>query len=133
MLDNSGYITLDNEHLFVLVSGDREQCKKIIDGLSSSRKKISLEKLINWESRYGRVKYVEGGRKKVLQFERLDEWKDCFLHSNYSFVPLLGIFRGWKKGVYYIWSILFSQLVLSILMGVVLQLLWEDRPITEPL
>lgn len=33
----------------------------------------------------------------------------------------------------YIWSILFSQFLVSILFGIVLQLLWEDRPITEPL
>jgi hypothetical protein len=35
--------------------------------------------------------------------------------------------------LYYIWCILFSQLLMSILIGIVLQLLWEDRPITEPL
>ena len=33
----------------------------------------------------------------------------------------------------YIWSIHLSQIMISILIGVVLQLLWEDRPITEPL
>lgn len=47
----------------------------------------------------------------------------------------VNIFSRWKDDVnmLYIWSILFSQLVASILVGVVLQLLWEDRPITEPL
>jgi len=40
----------------------------------------------------------------------------------------------WATGkAIYIWSILFSQLVASILIGIVLQLLWEDRSITEPL
>jgi len=33
----------------------------------------------------------------------------------------------------YIWSVLFFQFIISILIGVVLQSLWEDRPITEPL
>jgi hypothetical protein len=34
---------------------------------------------------------------------------------------------------YYIWSVHLSQFMMSILFGIVLQLLWEDRPITEPL
>jgi hypothetical protein len=38
-----------------------------------------------------------------------------------------------KPNIRYIWSILLSQFVISILIGIVLQLLWEDRPITEPL
>jgi hypothetical protein len=33
----------------------------------------------------------------------------------------------------YIWSVHLSQFMMSILIGVVLQLLWEDRPITQPL
>lgn len=33
----------------------------------------------------------------------------------------------------YIWSILLMQSVVAILVGLVLQLIWEDRPITEPL
>ena len=46
----------------------------------------------------------------------------------------IGIFKGKRKpSIIYIWSILFSQFVVSILIGVVLQLLWEDRAITEPL
>jgi len=44
----------------------------------------------------------------------------------------IGLFKG-KASIIYIWSILFSQLVVSILIGIVLQLLWEDRAITEPL
>ena len=45
------------------------------------------------------------------------------------------VFSSWSDDakVLYVWSILFSQLVASILVGIVLQLLWEDRPITEPL
>ena len=35
--------------------------------------------------------------------------------------------------IYYIWSIHLSQFMVSILIGIVFQLLWEDRPITEPL
>ena len=37
------------------------------------------------------------------------------------------------KPFYYIWSVHLSQFMMSILFGIVLQLLWEDRPITEPL
>ena len=51
--------------------------------------------------------------------------------KNYSSID---IHFPWKTAkAIYVWSILFSQLVVSILIGVVLQLLWEDRPITEPL
>ncbi len=38
-----------------------------------------------------------------------------------------------KYNLRYIWSVLLSQFIMSILIGIVLQLLWEDRPITEPL
>lgn len=64
--------------------------------------------------------------------EILDENVKCFgKFENYSSVK---IWLPWGPArAIYIWSILFSQLVVSILIGVVLQLLWEDRPITEPL
>ena len=32
-----------------------------------------------------------------------------------------------------IWSVLLSQFIVAIFVGVILQLIWEDRPITEPL
>jgi hypothetical protein len=48
--------------------------------------------------------------------------------SNYYSLPS---FFG--RPFYYIWSVHFSQFMMSILFGIVLQLLWEDRPITEPL
>lgn len=38
-----------------------------------------------------------------------------------------------KAVLIYIWKIHLTQFMMSILIGVVLQLLWEDRPITEPL
>jgi hypothetical protein len=48
-----------------------------------------------------------------------------------NFKRLDGFFQFFK--LRYIWSILLSQFMMSILIGIVLQLLWEDRPITEPL
>ena len=44
-------------------------------------------------------------------------------------------FKIFNRNIYirYIWSIHLSQFMMAILIGVVLQLLWEDRPITEPL
>jgi len=51
-------------------------------------------------------------------------------HSH--FIGLFGT-KAKEKSIIYIWSILLSQFVVSILIGVVLQLLWEDRAITEPL
>jgi hypothetical protein len=67
--------------------------------------------------------------------ERLKEDVKYFIKSekikNYRSID---IHFPWKTAkAIYVWSILFSQLVVSILIGVVLQLLWEDRPITEPL
>ena len=50
-------------------------------------------------------------------------------HYHRHFIGLFGA----EAGIIYIWSILLSQFVVSILIGVVLQLLWEDRAITEPL
>jgi len=35
--------------------------------------------------------------------------------------------------LYFLWSVHLSQCMMAILVGMVLQLLWEDRPVTEPL
>ena len=35
--------------------------------------------------------------------------------------------------IIYMWTVLFSQFVISIFLGIILQMLWIDRPITEPL
>lgn len=45
-------------------------------------------------------------------------------------LQLLGFHVG---KIRYIWSILFSQFIMAILIGIILQMIWEDRPITEPL
>jgi hypothetical protein len=39
----------------------------------------------------------------------------------------------YSPNLMYLWPVLMTQFMLSIIIGVVLQLLWEDRPITEPL
>ena len=58
-------------------------------------------------------------------------------HYNISFLkpvkvektyPIIGSVK-----IYYLWEILLSQFMVAMLIGIVLQLLWEDRPITEPL
>jgi len=56
----------------------------------------------------------------------------CNLLKLLTYIVLWGLpFTGTK--FYYVWSIHLSQFMVSILIGIVLQLLWEDRPITEPL
>lgn len=49
--------------------------------------------------------------------------------NNFEKIKIAGL----QNYFYYIWSIHLSQFVMAILIGVILQLLWEDRPITEPL
>lgn len=55
--------------------------------------------------------------------------------GKFGFLSNFHVIKLFNKNIYlrYIWSIHLSQFMLSILIGVVLQLLWEDRPITQPL
>jgi hypothetical protein len=62
--------------------------------------------------------------------------------KNFSAHPsIFGKFSGWLSNteeqgeveLYYIWSVHLSQFMMAILIGIILQLLWEDRAITEPL
>ena len=75
------------------------------------------------------VEYVTGGDDSPT-VDKLGSKDDSGIKHYHS--HSIGFFKG-KAGILYIWSILLSQFVVSILIGVVLQLLWEDRAITEPL
>ena len=61
----------------------------------------------------------------------LEKSKDIF-GLKFCYLDSFRIFNE-EIRIYHIWSVHFSQFVMSILIGIVLQLLWEDRPITEPL
>jgi len=47
-----------------------------------------------------------------------------------NFVKVPSFWGGW---IYFIWSMHLSQFMVAIMIGVILQMLWEDRAITEPL
>ena len=123
MLENSGFLTSDNSKLF-----DTKNVSEIKDikitGMEHSRLPNSLAIAeitheVDGDSKDNKISILESGR----QGER-----EMFGIKNFSIAE---IFRGTK--LYYIWSIHLSQFMVSILIGIVLQLLREDRPITEPL
>ncbi len=66
--------------------------------------------------------------KTLSTFKYIEKFKSSF--GGVIFLKLFG-HQSWH--IKYIWSILLSQFIVSIFIGVVLQFLWEDRPITEPL
>ena len=73
--------------------------------------------------------------------EVLDNCPDLVKELNKNNIPVIDSsmsavsrnYFGNEVTFYYIWKILFSQFLVAMLIGIVLQLLWEDRPITEPL
>ena len=71
--------------------------------------------------------FEETIQEKMKFFIKFKKWEWRNYASRKLQLPFL------NRPLIYIWSILFSQFVVSILMGAVLQLIWEDRPITEPL
>lgn len=126
LLNNSGFLSLDNEKLFACVAADSE----LINDLQDSQKHLSLLELVRgWDTGGHRTFMINS---VSLPIKRVDLWQDTWLGSNYRYLPFWWHSEG-DHGIIYVWSILFSQMVMSILTGIVLQLLWEDRPITEPL
>ncbi|MCK5074571.1 MAG: hypothetical protein KAQ98_14160 [Bacteriovoracaceae bacterium] len=123
MLENSGFLTSDNPKLF-----DTKNVSGIKDikstGMEHSRlpNSLAIAKItheVTDSSEDHEISILESGRQGK---------KTLFGIKNFSIAKL---FTGTK--FYYIWSIHLSQFMVSILIGIVLQLLWEDRPITEPL
>ena len=125
MLENSGFLTSDNSKLF-----DTKNVSEIKDikitGIEHSRLPNSLPIAeitheVTGSSEDHKIEILESGRqgeRKLLGIK------------NFSIAKL---FTSTKLKFYYVWSIHLSQFMVSILIGIVLQLLWEDRPITEPL
>ncbi len=103
MLENSGFLNAE-----ILFDGKAPETS------------LCLDQFFEWENLKPKIKYFVGDGEESA-------WK------NYK-KRAIELFRIMGDGhIRYIWSILFSQFVVSILFGIVLQLLWEDRPITEPL
>ena len=65
------------------------------------------------------------------EIEDFAKWGN-FTWKNYAVRPVNNVFWPGKE-IIYIWSVLLSQALMAIFIGVILQLIWEDRPITEPL
>ena len=123
MLENSGFLTSDNPKLF-----GPTKAPKIKDIKIKGIKHLgSYDSLVIGEITHR----VDGDNKdneiSILNSDRQGERKLLGI-KNFSIAKL---FTGTE--FYYIWSVHLSQFMVSILIGIVLQLLWEDRPITEPL
>ena len=125
MLENSGFLTSDNSKLF-----DTKNVSEIKDikitgmehsPLPNSLAIAEITHEVDGDSKDNKISILESGR----QGER-----KLFTIKNFSIAKL---FTSTKYKFYYVWSVHLSQFMVSILIGIVLQLLWEDRPITEPL
>ena len=121
MLETSGFLTSDNPKLF-----DQKNVSEIknieITGIEHlhSRNSLAISKITHKvNSKDHKIIILESGCQKERKMLGI---------KNFSIAKL---FTGTE--LYYIWSIHLSQFMVSILIGIVLQLLWEDRPITEPL
>ncbi|HLC16946.1 MAG TPA: hypothetical protein VJL89_12050 [Thermodesulfovibrionia bacterium] len=64
--------------------------------------------------------------------ECLKNQKDRKLYEINNYTSLT-VWKNKEFKIYHIWSIHLSQFVMSILIGIIWLLIWEDRPITEPL
>lgn len=92
---------------------------------------LSSKNLVG-ELTYDEEKELYGKENQLVFLQELDSIKNKdqkrkYL-NNFKMVSSIN-----NSHLYYIWSIHLSQFMMAILIGVILQLLWEDRPITEPL
>jgi hypothetical protein len=121
MLENSGFLTSDNPKL---VGPKPSKIKNInIRGIkhSDSNDSLSIGEITH------RVK--DNQIEEILGSEEHQKERILLGIKNFSVAKLFTT----DTKFYYIWSVHLSQFMVSILIGIVLQLLWEDRPITEPL
>ncbi len=106
-LENSGFLRLDNTRVLALDITPR--MGRLLNG--------HME-ILAFQKIWGGHNYIEliGGKlRPPLSYL---EW---------------GNRRTGRFTLYFIWSVMAAQTMMSILAGIILQLLWEDRPITEPL
>ncbi|MBU4012581.1 MAG: hypothetical protein KJ550_03855 [Proteobacteria bacterium] len=124
MLENSGFLKSDNPKLFGQKKADNIKDIKItgIKQLDSNNS-LSIGEITHRANVDSKDNLIE----EILGSEHQKE-RALLGIENFTSMEL---FTGTK--FYYIWSVHLSQFMVSILIGIVLQLLWEDRPITEPL
>lgn len=108
MLENSGFL----ENL--------PTCK--INNKSDNKSLYGIERYLGENSSEEKPNYANYDRYFIKKPEI----------KNYEWVNL-NLFNSNGYKIRYIWSILLSQFIMSIFIGIILQFLWEDRPITEPL
>ena len=120
MLENSGFLTSDNPKL-----GGPNKPTKIKD-----IKIRGIKHLDSYDSlSIGEITHrVKDNQIEEILGSKHQKKRVLLGIENFSVAKL---FTGTK--FYYVWSIHLSQFMVSILIGIVFQLLWEDRPITEPL
>jgi len=121
MLENSGFLTSNNPTLV-----DPNKPSKIQDIKIRGIKQLDSNGSLSIGEITHRVKNNQ--IEEILKSEH--QKKRVLLGiENFSVAELFTT----DTKFYYIWSIHLSQFMVSILIGIVFQLLWEDRPITEPL
>ncbi|MCG2757782.1 MAG: hypothetical protein L6263_05060 [Desulfobacteraceae bacterium] len=121
MLENSGFLKSDNPKLFGQKKADNIKDIKI-KGIKhlDSYDHLSIEEITHGvDANNDNIDILKTGRQKERNLLGIENFSSAELFTGTKF--------------YYIWSIHLSQFMVSILIGIVLQLLWEDRPITEPL
>jgi len=120
MLENSGFLTSDNPKLV----GPNKTSKIKDIKIRGIRHLDSYDSLSIGEITHR----VKDNQIEAILGSKHQKKRVLLGIENFSVAKL---FTGTK--FCYIWSIHLSQFMVSILIGIVLQLLWEDRPITEPL
>jgi hypothetical protein len=151
MLENSDFLKKDNARLFPQKTEDVNQDKKEIKEINVS--KLAIEPMQKNESSAVPHTYpvsklqeqlmVKATLKDVtLKVEKSIDDSDNNMEiltkqdrklygiNNYTSLP---VWNNKEFKIYHIWSIHLSQFVMSILNGIIWLLIWEDRPITEPL
>jgi hypothetical protein len=131
MLENSGILKASNDQLFTVpkITDPAEDCLLVSFHPRKCTKRILVSRTKT--DRFNQIQLIGHESKcrddDINMLYCLNNNPFHFKNYNTFEVPWL----RWE--IRYILSVLLSQGFLSILVGVVLQFLWEDRPITEPL
>ena len=124
VLEASGFLTNSNLDLEDTLQPNREGWKKYYHYLQ--REGRNEQCLIEGEEIFS--KWKDPKEEKIEILEKNKNTNTIFGMDYYKSVPT---FLG--GNLYYIWSLHLSQFMIAIMVGIMLQLLWEDKSITEPL
>ncbi|PXF58993.1 MAG: hypothetical protein C4B58_04775 [Deltaproteobacteria bacterium] len=127
MLENSGFLTSENLGIKKPETKLQNITKDEDVEITVIKPDLIKDYTLKFQTISSTVKEVAKHDNNVTILREQHNRK-LFGISNYGSLPS---FFG--RPFYYIWSVHLSQFMMSILFGIVLQLLWEDRPITEPL